>query len=310
MGSFNINCFATNQVMSAHDRCRIFAVRQSLGYEKAVLSKSSDTIYSPMGSICYPNTFWTPITNTVLCKYDDYGKFVVDHTPASEYMLSTVLSSIYDVNADNRNEALIVEDLKNDLKNGKFQETLDTIFDHLQDSRLYGSGDDRVASIKFACMYEGAYQEILSSANKLESYDGTTLDVRSYISRVFDDGGQANSANVDDNKTILKIHRMVDKLQNVKTYESCSYIHVSLSILYDIIENYYTGKITKNEAIDQIAPWLEDKWVLSHLDSYGIKITPIVYAGQDYLNNRGKKYLGLVKIVNDQIEKCREEEFK
>ena len=78
MGSFNTTCFATNQIIAEHDKCRVLPIFQSSTFSSmdATRGDRNEKLFGASNSRSHPTAYWEPAGAWIAAAYSDYGTFV------------------------------------------------------------------------------------------------------------------------------------------------------------------------------------------------------------------------------------------
>lgn len=216
MGSFNISCFASNQVISERQKCRVFGVIQSGTFNPVKLTKGdlSVSMFGASRSTCYPSAYWEPVSSSLEATYADYGTFEFDLSGSNKLIAVQLLGEIFKKSfvaeeGDNQShepafdfKAFVSEKapalfaLLSKLKRyeepsnleGVSDEEVTLCLDLLQDcawsSRVFLEGyNGSVRAFRFAVISEIAYQRFITHRESLKTWEDLPLDRKSYIER-------------------------------------------------------------------------------------------------------------------------------
>ena len=83
MGSFNIRCFASNQIIAEGNACRIIPIVQSSSFKRAEVSYGDKTylVSGASNSSCSASSLWGQASAMLEGKYTDCGTFELSCTP-------------------------------------------------------------------------------------------------------------------------------------------------------------------------------------------------------------------------------------
>ena len=80
MGSFNMRCFASGQIIGPGDPYWVIPIKRELTYSarKLTVRGESKERYGTSASFCYPGSYWAPVSGPILLRYEDCcsGKLV------------------------------------------------------------------------------------------------------------------------------------------------------------------------------------------------------------------------------------------
>ena len=98
MGSFNISCFATRQIINPNHSVKVVPVLQESAYHEAKATFGSDPSVVLIGgsnSCCYSNAFWSPLSPFIDAKYADYGNFEFSFEGHNRKFVAQFLNTIF-----------------------------------------------------------------------------------------------------------------------------------------------------------------------------------------------------------------------
>lgn len=332
MGSFNTTCFASQQTIIPGEPCIILPIAQSTTYNpvEMVLNDKPHSQYGISHSTCYPTAFWNYASPIIKGKYNDYGKFELDHSEENESNIVSFFNYLHKSLLEikrGKNEyhelALNFKKLFNPKQKYSF-EKLEEIWENVwsvgQENRLFVL--DFINSIpvpfQFAVMHQETAKYLINVTNKQKTWDGKTREQKEYfanysqsmfekIKKVF--------AGKKDIKEVLNFFSMqISSLDGFRIGESEG-THISLHYnnfekVMNIFDKYFKDNETNidilpkefiNELFKVFKNEIDHRYIHGGLDSLNIKLSPMVYAGQDYQNEIGNDYAKMVNAVNKAI---------
>ncbi len=336
MGSFNTTCFASHQTIAPDDDCFIFPISQKTTYKPVdLVFTRGDKVteisrYGFSNSNCYSSAFWGFEGPMLKGKYDDYGRFQLERRNENfrmlRYFLNILEMKVCDVKQGENSSHDLPLDFKS-LYSSKEKYTadqLEEIFGKLwnvsSESRLFVmnySGEP--VAVSFAVMHKCVGDYFIKDVSSHQDWHGNSLEQKKYFNSYLN-----NKWN--DMKEIFA-EKLKDPEKKKQTY---SFFAVNVSSLdgFSIGESEGSGIRNKyphyDEVVDKIMKHLESgadtfdqkfsdeilayfktqmdhRYINSGLDSLNIKLSPIVYASQDYSNDLGNSYLKMVQFANEQV---------
>lgn len=221
MGSFNVTCFASNQIIVTSQKVRVFGIHLSSSFNPVKLSKG-DVAAERFGCARVshgPNSIWQPLGSGLRGSYNDYGKFEFDLTGESRasainLILEVLIYSFIAEEGENSSHELafnlkafiehntpelfkVISSLKQfDTYNSVYisatdddiSACLDYIQEAVQEDRVFLSEyNGAIVPFKFAVVSEIAYQEFIKYQESKFNFRGLPLDRKSYLTRVVQD---------------------------------------------------------------------------------------------------------------------------
>lgn len=344
MGSFNTTCFASQQTIASGDACYVLPIYQSSTYRPATMRIYDEEIveYGVAHSTCYPDAFWVPAGGFIECHYDDYGKVTVKDTKANRTNLLALIIRLYEEagaveqgeneyhdhpfklkefvksNAPYLSEWLMIED--EDERAGfhmeasvLFEEQM-KIWEYLwaavDEYRLFikRQFSSNITAFQFAVIHKVTYdvlvKNIENQSRTLESYfqagfEKEVADGIRFVAGCGTEGIRRTLSRLYLTKCFKGILQHTGEFDGNSTkYEDFVLQTVSESFLNDMT-------VAPKIIFDSMRPLLEMRYILAGLEQYNLKITPMVYASQDYNNLVGKAYAKFVANVSKEVTKDR-----
>lgn len=78
MGSFNVNCFTTQQVIRPGQKVLLIPIAQEFNYSHLESKSVKYKFRLPVSKAVYPSSRWSVASTPLEATYDDYGRFVLD----------------------------------------------------------------------------------------------------------------------------------------------------------------------------------------------------------------------------------------
>lgn len=333
MGSFNTTCFLSQQTIAPEDKVVLFAVQRSRGYKPVELSYSyrdyqepknaapktkTLSAYSASASTAYSDAFWSAKGPMLTGEYSDYGQFTLDNTEENNLSLKCLLDEMRTILAETHqgenqyhDHALNIKELYDPQKEYEFSE-LAEIFDRLveqaSEGRLFEASDP-AEEISFAVMSKHAADYCLGLQTDWK--DRFKKDLLNAIELSL----------INDDKVVEKKDIVTDMFSFTMRIEGAlnqmSANRVSLISEYGELFKEFTKYLSQdikgdNKMSDQqLADELYERFfripfernaILMSLENFNTKISPIVYASQDYSNEIGSDYLKMVQHVNERLK--------
>ncbi len=338
MGSFNTTCFASQQTISTGDECFIFPISQKTTYKPVDLivpwGKETKEVskYGFSNSSCYSTGFWGYEAPMLKGDYDDYGRFVSERRNENFKMLMCFLNILERKVCDVKQGENSSHDLPLDFKSlyssktkytaDQLEEIFNKVWDVASENRLFTvnySGEP--VNVSFAVMHKCVGEYLIDSISSKKDWHGNSLEPKEYFYHYM------------NNKWKDMREIFAEKLSNPeKRKETFAFFAINTNNLdgFSIGESEGSGIRNKyphnNVVVDKIIKHLEEnpdlltfdkkftdeiwgefklqidhKYINQGLDNLNIKLSPIVYATQDYSNDLGNGYLKMVQFANEKV---------
>src|ERR1035437_170793 len=325
MGSFNTTCFVTQQTISERNPCYIFPIKQNSGYNGVKLTRGDKSAVgsSVASSTCYSDCFWKPVGGFIKATYADYGQVEIDFTDEENKKkvnaLFKELSREVFVTHVGENECHDVLFNISDCKEKPIQEIWEYLWTAaVHELRVFmiPYQDNSPRQFTFAIISEQAYDYLLNSIETSKNYNGisnsrnTAIDGFSAAIEArmadFDTPDKHEGKYAEGGKGYDSMRSHIASEVIRRAIEGCSNVHIPFYLLDDSYsfseEVLKEGKLSdENKA--KVKSLMEFGYIMLGLDDMNIKISPMVYSGQDYSNAIGKAYAKMIKTVSAQITK-------
>lgn len=334
MGSFNTTCFVSQQTISTDDEVVVIPISQQTSYSPVELisnGKSGDKKYSKYGhtsSTCNSTAFWSYEGPLLKGKYDDYGRVTFDDTPENkEYInlfLTNLSSKVFNViEGENKSHdiPLIFSDIYNPKNNYSFEELIsimDKVWEVSNESRLFVKNYlGEPVNLSFSIMHKATADYLIDSVNNKTNWAGDSLEMTSYFHTYLNKKLKRHIDIFSDKKEFSDIINFYSfQIPSLQEYSIGSDEGTHISNLYgyldksiDTVVNYFKEHTDKREIPLELSdllfqyfkPQIEHRYIDQGLNDLNIKLSPMVYADQDYDNSLGNSYLAMVKSVNKTI---------
>jgi hypothetical protein len=96
MGSFLMNCFVSQQVLPEGAKAVVIPIKKQMSYDPCSVSRGKETksVFGEYSSICYNNSFWSPLGVKIDVLADDYGRQNLVDTPFNRISLMIFFEQI------------------------------------------------------------------------------------------------------------------------------------------------------------------------------------------------------------------------
>jgi hypothetical protein len=342
MGSFNTSCFVSQQIIAPGDESVILPIIQQATYDPvSLLVKTHNGIeemekYGYMHSSCYPTAFWGYYGPMIRGKYDDYGQFELDDTESNFTNLISLFNQLHknvcDVKQgenDCHDHPMVFNELYNPKEQYTFEqltEIWEKIWEMGQESRLFATDYHKnPCSIAFAVMHKPAADYLVDTINQSTTWNDVSLEQKSYFhSYVNQKLGR-----------VLEIFKDKKEKEDIITFGAVGmlslegfgvgeqegtyigqYYDYNEKVLDEIIEyfkqNPEANSISKDvtdEIFESFKEQIEHRYLAAGLSRLNLRLSPMVYASQDYSNDTGNSYLEMLKEVNAKVNAIVKEKY-
>ena len=340
MGSFNIKCMASGQVIARGDHCRIAVVLQAASYAEATL-RFGDVEYKRHAIRQYaskPSCMWQPMTAFLSGQYADMALVAFDATQENRAILAVFFNEMYRQaavtlpgDANNRGDAFDFQSavaehapkLQAALSAQKhFFQTLSTeeldmdeamaLWDIVQvavrENRVHYMGDSQVLrQVQMAAVHETSFRRLVAVAEGLCTRDGERIYAREvYFPTAFEQLKTELAAIEDEGRRYFKKDNFRNKLHFSMDSELTRPVH------WPFRDNIEAGVDLVLDRVQPVSAFLECCQVVldilfafKGLDVLNIQFVPITYMGQDDDNFTGQRYADFVAGAAAEITAAR-----
>ncbi len=334
MGSFNTSCFVSQQIIVPGASAAILPIMQRSTFKpvELVLDGKEFSCYGIASSVCYPTAFWDYSGPIIWGTYDDYGRFELHNTPENKNNLVNFFNILYSrvyITELGENEcheiSFNIRALYNSQQSYSFEElekTWDEIWNVAHEHRLFikdYKGWPR--PLQFAVMHQEAADYLVNTVSKFKRYDGASFEQKTYFKKYVQQKLKT-ALEVCKDKDEELANRMLSFAASRISFLDNYYIGEGDAIFFwsfyntneqitDLIQDFLnsnqgTTEIS-NDLIDKMFEILkyniQHRYINAGLDYFNLKLSPMVYAGQDYSNDTGKAYAKMIKTVSSKIFK-------
>jgi hypothetical protein len=163
-------------------------------------------------------------------------------------------------------------------------------------------------SFQFAVMHQKSAEYLINMVSNEKSWDGMSYHQFNY----FENYVKSKLAKfVDETKEVPPVllefvFWRIESLDGYRVGDSegsfISSLYRSPNGVIDILQTMVTGDFSKMPELFQLYKLqLDNRYIHRGLDDLNIKLSPMVYASQDYSNDIGSAFLEMVKTVNAGI---------
>lgn len=323
MGSFNTTCFVSQQTIVPGAKCIILPIIQQSTYDEIeLISPDNSFETSVLGhahTTCYPTCYWGYYGPLITGTYYDYGKFEIDNSGENikslKFLFNKLLSDSFKTK-QGENEyhdvAFDMSSLYSPETEYSFEQLIgiwDEIWMVTCEHRLFVRNyKHQPRSFQFAVMHQKSAEYLINMVSNEKSWDGMSYHQYNY----FENFVKSKLGKfVDETKEVPPellefVFWRIESLDGYRVGDSegsfISSLYRSPNGVIDILQTMVSGDFSKMPELFQLyKTQLDHRYIHRGLDDLNIKLSPMVYASQDYSNDIGSAFLEMVKNVNADI---------
>jgi hypothetical protein len=345
MGSFNIKCFVTNQIITSGAACRVVPIAQQSTFNAAeTVDRDGDTtkLFGVARGLCDINSFWRPQSGFIPCVYDDYGDVkpvleditrahvltffgnvllycpnVLKHPTRADDTAFDFASFIADeapgiaalLNARRRICPGPVTVLGPELDK-ELMRCWDYVWDATKRCRLYIQVHGyTLRPLQFAVMHERTYEALIDRVTAWTDREGNSFEPLAYMTRVLQDAfeysKEVNSSQADGWAGEIALCDSIRSSLRRLDRGDAYPGGVESHFMRKYVAQLAKKAITEEQFLQACLPLLRDRYAIAGLDEVGAVITPVTVAGQDDTNRAGKAFAALVRTVSAKVNQDR-----
>lgn len=299
---------------------------------------------------CYPNAFWNPAGAFLEAVYDDYGRVELEQTPLNRRRLFNFILSLANSAAvvqwgENKchdvpfnlpefleKEAPLVNSVRTKTRTEKFDEielealfaelvhTWNYIFDVAAEHRLFvGKHYNKVVRpVQFAIMHEASYNNLIKMCDSQTNWSDESLAQRSFLERAIKATKEYEVAAVNEPGVDEELKKLAAVMRNMHFNDALRRIGEFSSMPYPGEHEEIASAMKKcgsnlddvDSLFESLKPVLDARYVMMGLDIINVKISPMVYASQDYDNEIGRAYAKFIRATSATVSKSRKDRYK
>lgn len=344
MGSFNTTCFASGQTIAPGDPGFLLPIIQASGYDPVELTHNGkkQSLFGIACMSCYPHAFWEPFGGFIAGTYDDYGEFNIADTPMNRARLVSFIADLVEKSAVAEEGpspaydipfrmAVYIADQKPLLHAGlagHHQAMLDEhansaeFFNELLGAwayarqaacefRLFAAADYHggLRPVQFAVIHGDAYNGLVAmcAKTKRKSFDSAVAAVQEVLTEMKEAmaAGETRRAEMSSWRRSSVFMRFI---QRIGSYEALVYPGEA-AVVEAALEAYSAERVDVEGLFAMLEPMLDARCVMDGLGRLNLKLSPQVYAGQDYRNDIGTQYAAFVQATSVAVNQRRKEYY-
>lgn len=334
MGSFNTTCCVSQQTIASYDSVYLFPIEQQHSYEKVSLINNAtgksvkEDKYSFTKNTCYPNGLWETSGPMIEGVYDDYGRFKLANNKDNVTNLHNLFKHLSTngliTEANARDGGFDMKEVFDKKKQYSYLELTDIweyMFTACEQERVFVNDYKGVSSpFTFAVMHKATGKYLINMIENSDSWHSKpTTQKKSlvqYISEQID-----GSSFFKESLPIDVCSRVVaSQMTHLQDFQVVNNSYAKINKFYEVsikgstfpqllqpyLESPTKMKVEK-DIVDQfyqlVKSQLNHRYILGGMDELNAKLSPMIYAGQDYSNKVGNEVLKMITTVNAQVTK-------
>lgn len=331
MGSFNTTCFVSQQTISEGDKAVVMPIKQQTTYNPVQLRVSGRqgvkevAKYGYANTTCYSTAFWGFAGPLLRGEYADYGNFEWENSEENIKNIRSFLNSLSDsvcdvIQGENKSHdhPLDFASIYNPKEKYSFQqleEIMEKIWNVASESRLFVRNyNGEPVNVAFAVMHEPAADYLIKEVSKSKGWDGESYEQKTYFNnylnkkfsemmKIFKDKELDNTiAFFVSNVSGLESYRIGEQEgTHIRNYYGHSrYVMDKLQSYLKEGNREFSREFT-DDLFEKFKSQIDHRYIATGLERINAKLSPMVYASQDYSNDLGNAYLKMVKAVNAKV---------
>lgn len=203
----------------------------------------------------------------------------------------------------------------------------DYIWEVGREQRLFQVLRGVISPVQFAVVHEAAYQTLREHMANLTTWNGEPMAPAAWAERtlklISDEIADLKTRMTKDfaasadaeNDMVARL--LVGQVFSSTVRESMQRIRMSTSptprrassAIQSLSAQYQAGTLTPEVFLRVLQPFLDDDYFYGGLEELGPRLSPMVYAGQDYSNEIGQAYAKFVAQVSQQVTRGRKSHY-
>ncbi|KVP17191.1 hypothetical protein [Burkholderia ubonensis] len=332
MGSFNIKCFVTGQVIAEREKCRIAVILQQSTYRpaKVVFRDQELELYGVRKHASGTDAHWDPMTGFMSGTYADYGKVTLDATPENLTMLAELFNEMnrrcaktlaserdpeFDFKALTAKYAPKLHALfaaqthfldcisPDELDIEEAQALWDEVEDAVCEERVFfANGSQVLRPLKMAVMHEVSFQRLVALAESFKRFDDSAFAREEYFERAFSKLREELADVDDDMKRFVRKDNFRESLRLRLDGGEVHHVTWAFRRRFEAaVEAVIESGQPVSYFLEACKEPLDVLYALAGLSALRVQYAPITYAGQDYDNVTGKRYADFVTGASAEI---------
>lgn len=338
MGSFNIQCGASRQVISTDDRCRVMAIQMghSFGAFQVETPRGVEKIVGFFNNRCSVDSFWEPVTSFLPAVYDDYGRVnLVLDTNTRIQLLTLFKDGLENFGVSKPLEEISLTpgfnfpvfmaqsapklhqafgtraSIHTMSSTEQYDEELKSCFQHLwsgtQEGSVFINHYTGARPVSFAVLHEDAYQALV---DKVQSYSGHAFEqvLPQLLTECRKDAKEFLEAGQDEGMTEFYVtDRMKSLLARLGGSDGLPNTPEQRRVRQLVRDHKFSVEPSDTDAafIEDLKPLAADRYAYRGMRYLGLTLSPAFSGGQNGYNETGQDYAKFVQSVSAKVTRGR-----
>jgi hypothetical protein len=330
MGSFNVKCFVSGQVIAENERCRVAVILQRSTFRpaKLVFGDTEQELYGIRNAASSPDCHWRAMTALLSGVYSDCSTFTFDETPENRAILAEFYNGMFHraatSMADERDKAFDFKALtaehapklharlsaQTHFLDSIAPEHLDfeeatALWDELEEAinedRVFvANGSQVLRPLQLAVMHEVSFNRLVALAESTPEDGSFAREV--YFTRAFAELAEELADVEDEMKRFVRKDSFREHLRMRMSSDETHAITWLFRRRFDAaVDAVVDGGRCVSHFIEVCEAPLSLLYAARGLGMLRVAYEPVMYAGQDYDNVTGRRYADFVAGAADEI---------
>lgn len=327
MGSFNVACMASHQVITPNTEVIIFPIYQESSFNPIKISNNNQH-FSPYGishSNCYPNAFWNYAGPLIRASYSDYGTFELLNTKENidniiQFFNHLFIKSFKTEKGmhEYRDSSFNIKEIYNSKSTYSFNE-LSSIWKEIEhaitNNRLFVSDyNEQPRQLKLTAIHHITADYLIELYNTTTTFSNLSLEMKSYFKYYVQTQLQrVINRKIDNDNTSKQFDFLGHKIAMLDGYNingrEISIFYDKFEPILDIVNEFHKKNPNKTQLPNNIInnlfkehySQIQHRYIHNSLDMLNIKLYPLFSASQDNENIMGQNYAKMITTVSEKI---------
>lgn len=347
MGSFNIQCCVSQQVISNGNPCYVVPILQSRTYNPISMQHKGETLemYGVAHTLCSPDSLWSPVAPFIEAVYNDYGQVSPIDTPVNRVAIVeffTDMLNLAPVVLEGENQC---HDLAFDLKRfvgdeapglaaalaerkspyqsridaspldfEELKEVWDYVWTAVDENRVFRADyGGNLRPLQFAAIHKTAALRMIRYVEEMRVKPRDSYELVQYLKNLIEYAETRQTEYLDkapENRLLLKRMRLTDGLRfRLDDSGAHGLMFAFTEETYSLVEAYMQGSLTVEDMAEKLRPLLTGVYVTKAMDWLHLAYSPIFTGSQDYDNESGRQYAALIADISREVTQQQKEHY-
>ncbi|KWU24725.1 hypothetical protein [Burkholderia cenocepacia] len=341
MGSFNVTCFASHQTIATGDRCYVMPIIQQASFEPSTLvfHDFKREQYGVAMSQSYADSLWSPYGGFIEATYADAGEIDVLDTAINRFRLGELFARLsrgaarsesgyptsatpFDIQSFLEESAPTLADYVQTVGVHTRNVDADELFadmcaawQYLQEAvwehRVFATDlFGKFRPLEMCVMHADAFAELVDVVEAEQLATGESANRADVLARFLENAPdflvRRDTFSVDDLVTRTTQEGALGDLLSLVDRSGSMRYPSERGELRRAFEGYRKGQLDQSGLAEALKPTFDARYVLGGLNAFNLRLTPTAWAGDDYINEVGKRYAAFVQAVSGRVCSARE----